>query len=372
MKHDSNDDEAISLAELSNGREDNDDIEYQLFSLLDVPLVGGSDRAFLLGPLVDFDALAKAFAKHHAGVNLKDRAGLRRLTPLLADIADQLDKNKDGKLDADELAGLQTMPPHLKLHCELNEGKDPAIAIDKTGMVEAKAAGRTHAVDVHGTRLHINPARTGSAFSFSLADNANFKALDADGNGTVEGDEISKTKDLRARITAWDLDDDGKITRQEHDEYQERRRQAGKGRVHLGCGTTGQRLFDALDANGDGQLGLREVRDAAKNLRRLDRDNDGSVAQLELPPATIEVDLGLEAGNSFDSNVLLSGPLGGRAAQPLPAQGPLWFRKMDHNGDGDVSRREFVGAPADFARLDQNKDDFIDRAEAEAAAKERK
>ena len=55
------------------------------------------------------------------------------------------------------------------------------------------------------------------------------------------------------------------------------------------------------------------------------------------------------------------------AAEPAAA-GPSWFRRMDRNRDGDVSRREFRGPRAQFDRLDRDKDGLIDPAEAEAAA----
>ena len=47
------------------------------------------------------------------------------------------------------------------------------------------------------------------------------------------------------------------------------------------------------------------------------------------------------------------------AAEPVAA-GPNWFRRMDRNRDGDVSRREFRGPKAQFDRLDRDKDGLID------------
>jgi hypothetical protein len=43
---------------------------------------------------------------------------------------------------------------------------------------------------------------------------------------------------------------------------------------------------------------------------------------------------------------------------------PKWFRDGDFNGDGDVSRREFVGPLEHFRQLDLNEDGFVSAAEA--------
>ena len=51
----------------------------------------------------------------------------------------------------------------------------------------------------------------------------------------------------------------------------------------------------------------------------------------------------------------------------LSGQGPEWYQRMDRNGDGDVSRREFLSSRADFQRLDADADGLIDLSEAEKA-----
>ena len=49
---------------------------------------------------------------------------------------------------------------------------------------------------------------------------------------------------------------------------------------------------------------------------------------------------------------------------PLPMDTPSWFRKMDANGDGDVSPAEFLGSRAEFDRIDTDRDGLISAEEA--------
>ena len=48
----------------------------------------------------------------------------------------------------------------------------------------------------------------------------------------------------------------------------------------------------------------------------------------------------------------------------MPQRGPAWFRKMDRNGDGFVSRREFLGPEELFKQLDVDGDGLISPEEA--------
>jgi Ca2+-binding EF-hand superfamily protein len=64
----------------------------------------------------------------------------------------------------------------------------------------------------------------------------------------------------------------------------------------------------------------------------------------------------------------------GQPANRAPAEAaknsgpPEWFTRMDRNGDGDLTLKEFLGDKEQFQSLDSNQDGFIEPKEAQAAA----
>jgi hypothetical protein len=57
-------------------------------------------------------------------------------------------------------------------------------------------------------------------------------------------------------------------------------------------------------------------------------------------------------------------PVGGPVPAPARVDAPLWFQRMDSNGDGDVTLTEFLGPRQVFDRIDADGDEMISPEEA--------
>ncbi len=112
-------------------------------------------------------------------------------------------------------------------------------------------------------------------------------------------------------------------------------------------------------------LSPRELATAIEQFSLWDTNGDGLLAKSEVPrqyrltvgPASPDIPL----LNQLQAATSIYGP---QAKSSGPKIGPRWFQKMDRNGDGDVSRREFLFDAALFAKLDTNEDKRIDAKEA--------
>jgi Ca2+-binding EF-hand superfamily protein len=180
-----------------------------------------------------------------------------------------------------------------------------------------------------------------------------FKAIDRDANGMVFEKEVFDYLDA----------------------YQELQSLAAMSCASISSAMEGKGLFEQLDANGDGRLSVRELRSAVTLLDDLDRDRDASIAKTEIPRcSTATFRTGPAPGGGSDelgyyasSRALLIRGRSPRTVQPPQApKGPSWFVKMDRNGDGDVSRREFIGTEVQFKAIDADGDGLISLDEAEA------
>ncbi|MBU0557183.1 MAG: EF-hand domain-containing protein [Alphaproteobacteria bacterium] len=102
-------------------------------------------------------------------------------------------------------------------------------------------------------------------------------------------------------------------------------------------------MLERADLNGDGRITREEHRQArAQMFDRLDRDGNGTVTQSDAPGGLFR----RSAGERFASII----------------------KRLDGNGDGRLTREEFMNAPAPgFDRADSNGDNVIDRAELAAA-----
>jgi Ca2+-binding EF-hand superfamily protein len=198
-----------------------------------------------------------------------------------------------------------------------------------------------------------------------------FRTLDRDKNGYLTRTQLAPAQYvyLRGILDIADRNGDDKLQEQELHAYLDLVSGGVGTQVTVSLVETGRGLFQALDANGDGQLSIRELRNAWARLSACDSDGDGLISRAEIPQ---QYRLALSQGGAAavprpPVPVVGGGMVGPGVARPAPTRGPLWFRKMDRNGDGDVSRREWLGTEEDFKRIDTDGDGLISVEEAERA-----
>src|SRR5262249_35286862 len=167
----------------------------------------------------------------------------------------------------------------------------------------------------------------------------------ADTENTVSRDmnEARRNGFFAGLFKQMDADGDGKLYLKEVLAYfrkqKEWRDKANACCCSLSVSDQGRGLFDLLDRDGDGRLSLREMREAVKPIGKLDRNGDGMIESSEIPRRyQLGARRGATGGGGGGRQVIAISSFA-RPARALPqrGEGPLWFRKMDRNRDGDVS-----------------------------------
>ncbi|MBP3954553.1 EF-hand domain-containing protein [Gemmata sp. G18] len=290
-----------------------------------------------------------------------------------------LDKDGNGTLDGEELDVWRTGAPDLDLTLSLAPKAVDCVAklSDEKG-----AAARGFVIkQVENGRVVLHVGRQPIDF-WAFAPVAQYS------QGTLKqqyaylftqaagGKKYIEEKDLtgpnavqfqfvRVLFDTADRDGDGKMTKDEFDAYFDLQDSFRNISLSLTPAVQTPTLFQLLDENRDGRLSVRELRTAWTRLVVLEEPGAEVLTKNIIQPS-----VALRLARTFDRFYIQQAavqPFNGNPNQVIvPTKGPLWFRKMDRNGDGDVSRTEYVGTKEEFDVIDADHDDLISLTEAEA------
>jgi Ca2+-binding EF-hand superfamily protein len=294
-------------------------------------------------------------------------------------VFDQLDLNHDNELDAEELTRfLNRQPIHIELILQLaasgGQGSidiyDPLLHASATGSAASPTENKPLVVKLAGTRIDAQVGGGPSAAFASIHQSllAQFASADVDQQGYLDHRQIQGNPFFAALFPATEEERESKLAKEEFTALVDLLGKAVAGSAVLTITDQGHGLFELLNTHQDGRLRQRELKLAWARLAPWDRDGGGQISRMEIPHL---FHLRLSQGPTTDSVQLADGAMiaiAGPERKPAgEARGPLWFYKMDRNGDGEISLREWLGSKEDFQRIDTNGDGVISLEEAKRA-----
>ncbi|MGL6074203.1 MAG: hypothetical protein ACRC8S_08580 [Fimbriiglobus sp.] len=288
--------------------------------------------------------------------------------PFSPKVVAKLDNNKDGKLSLEEIYALNRLAPDFVIqmnHAEKVEDCTiklvPHTDLDTNDLTIQSNAPNRIVVRFGRERLDLTSFPM-SRLNLSRRFEGVINSILPDGKESVGDAEISGVTNqfLLVVFDVADVNGDGRLTRAELQSFFEMQRQVAEMNLQVTSAAEPVNLFQLLDDNQDGKLGVREMRTAWDRLIVLEAPGSNVITQeVFRPVGSFRMGSNDMSFRAFNEEVVI------QDQAPLRKKnGPVWFQRMDRNNDGDVSKAEFLGDKASFQVLDSNNDGLISREEA--------
>ena len=279
-----------------------------------------------------------------------------------------LDSDRNQLLSVQELLGIANAKPDLVLAIDLSTGGQKAMHVIGGRLAAEVENANSEAVKLRSAGMSLTVSYRQRDPLKEAEQNAReaFNAIDVDANGYLDRDEIVEHQRFeRYLFDAMDSDDDNRVFAEEMQSYVKAYSEPASTSCQVTLFDTGNGYFQMLDQNADGRISIRELRSTEDHLL-----SSGDEKQI-INPSRMTKSFRIEIQRG---GVSLFGRVDRPAAEVPTAVlrsplGPIWFTRMDRNGDGDLIWDEFLGPRETFHRLDVDQDGLVSAAEAESYKK---
>lgn len=285
------------------------------------------------------------------------------------DAVKSLDLDSDSLLSVKELSGISRIEPDLEFAVDLGDKTAGALKVLGGRLVSQLDSNPSGLVKIvqPGMSLAVNYRQRDPIAEAEANSKVAFNAIDMDGNGYLDRKEIVEHQRFqRYLFDAMDADGDDRVFAEEMLSYVRAYTEPASTSCQVTLFDTGNGYFQILDTNGDGRISIRELRKTEDSLLKIGGENQVINPSRMTKSFRIELQRG---------GIGLFGRVDRPAAEAptvtLQAPtGPMWFQRMDRNGDSDLVWDEFLGPRDVFHRMDRDGDGLIDVSEADRFEKD--